>query len=78
MAIRLLMRKTYTILSPPSETIVLWVYPKLDNYMMDKVCELNPMLTKSHTPHKDVFFMHKRVGIWSDNQPITDRDEWQT
>ena len=22
----------------------------LDNYMMDKVCELNPMLTKSHTP----------------------------
>ena len=51
---------------------------RLDNYMMDKVCELNPMLTKSHTPHKDVFFMHKRVGIWSDNQPITDRDEWQT
>ena len=51
---------------------------RLDNYMMDKVCELNPMLTKSHTPHKDVFFMHKRVGIWSDNQSITDRDEWQT
>ena len=51
---------------------------RLDNYMMDKVCELNPMLTKSHTPHKDVFFMHKRVGIWSDNQPINDRDEWQT
>lgn len=51
---------------------------RLDNYMMDKVCELNPMLTKSHTPHKDVFFMHKRVGIWSDNQPIKDRDEWQT
>lgn len=48
---------------------------RLDNYMMDKVCELNPMLTKSHTPHKDVFFMHKRVGIWSDNQSITDRDE---
>ena len=23
---------------------------RLDNYMMDKVCELNPMLTKSHTP----------------------------
>lgn len=45
---------------------------RLDNYMMDKVCELNPMLTKSHTPHKDVFFMHKRVGIWSDNQPIND------
>ena len=22
---------------------------RLDNYMMDKVCELNPMLTKSHT-----------------------------
>ena len=54
------------------------VAPRLDNYMMDKVCELNPMLTKSHTPRKDVFFMHKRVGIWSDNQPITDRDEWQT
>ena len=54
------------------------VYPRLDNYMMDKVCELNPMLTKSHTPHKDIFFMHKRVGIWSDNQSITDRDEWQT
>lgn len=51
---------------------------RLDNYMMDKVCELNPMLTKSHTPHKDVFFMHKRVGIWSDNQPINERDEWQT
>lgn len=30
------MRKTYTILSPPSETIALWVYPRLDNYMMDK------------------------------------------
>lgn len=52
--------------------------PGWNNYMMDKVCELNPMLTKSHTPHKDVFFMHKRVGIWSDNQPINDRDEWQT
>lgn len=26
------------------------VYPRLANYMMDKVCELNPMLTKSHTP----------------------------
>ena len=51
---------------------------RLHNYMMDKVCELNPMLTKSHTPHKDVLFMHKRVGIWSDNQPINDRDEWQT
>ena len=23
---------------------------RLDNYMMDKVCELDPMLTKSHTP----------------------------
>ena len=23
---------------------------RLDNYMMDKVCELNPMLTKSHPP----------------------------
>lgn len=23
---------------------------RLDNYIMDKVCELNPMLTKSHTP----------------------------
>lgn len=23
---------------------------RLDNYMVDKVCELNPMLTKSHTP----------------------------
>ena len=23
---------------------------RLANYMMDKVCELNPMLTKSHTP----------------------------
>ena len=26
------------------------VAPRLDNYMMDKVCELDPMLTKSHTP----------------------------
>lgn len=23
---------------------------RLDNYIMDKVCELNPMLTKSHPP----------------------------
>ena len=26
------------------------VAPRLDYYMMDKVCELDPMLTKSHTP----------------------------
>lgn len=26
------------------------VATRLDNYMMDKVCELDPMLTKSHTP----------------------------
>lgn len=99
-AIRLLMRKTYTIPSP-SETIALWVYPRLDNYMMDKATigqEVEyPCVSQAGTiiwwtrcvnwiqcspraipPHKDVFFMHKRVGIWSDNQPITDRDEWQT
>ena len=70
------MRKTYTIPSLGDHSFMGGT--RLDNYMVDKVCELNPMLTKSHTPHKDVFFMHKRVGIWSDNQPINDRDEWQT
>lgn len=70
------MRKTYTIPSLGDHSFMGGT--RLDNYMVDKVCELNPMLTKSHTPHKDVFFMHKRVGIWSDNQSITDRDEWQT
>ena len=70
------MRKTYTIPSLGDHSFMGGT--RLDNYMVDKVCELNPMLTKSHTPHKDVFFMHKRVGIWSDNQPINERDEWQT
>ena len=98
-AIRLLMRKTYTIPSLGDHSFmgvsqagqlydgqgnnrsggwIPWCIPGWTIIWWTRCVNWIQCSPRAIPPHKDVFFMYKRVGIWSDNQPINERDEWQT